>query len=1450
MTRKTLLFVILSLTLGILFSQSIVPRELIVKTTEERSLTREGLGLAALDSYLTSRGCQQIRTLGEQASSRFFVITFNEDIDWEEIESLHPEGVEYMQPNYLNEFLLLPDDPYLYEQCMDIVSAPAAWNITTGSRNIIVGVVDSGTHFDHPDLQNNLFINSGEIPAAYFAEIDENTDNRISNPELMAYFSENNYDFDNDGELTHADLVAESSILMNGIDDDGNGYCDDIMGWDFTDAAELANIASGDYLLQDNYPEDEYNHGTHVAGIIGATTDNGIGVSGICWKVNILSIRAGFKTADGLSGVLQDDDASAGIIYAADMGADVINLSWGDYVYSPIIADACEYAFQRGCIVVVSAGNTASEGLMYPAHLAHTISVGSVDGQRERFWQSSYGAQLDLMAPGVNVMSCFDIEEPFYEQMSGTSMSAPYVSGAVALLLSHEPDLDYATIRSRLAQSAVDLGANGFDPYYGNGLLNIAGLLQTDNVPFIEVIYPSDNLGVSSSFAIMGTATAPDFSKYCVMFSNTLQPETTDWRSVENPHSMSANWYLEPVLNGELAWFDIPADDGDFLVKVELVTRTNEHYTYPFTIFIDQSPPALMEDQTAIQYRYEDENLVNYLKLAFDEAVDVEAVLSCVSGDEIQLYSSTRDTLHYLRLPLLIEPGLYSAAITARNVCGLAATFNTEQDLPVKRNCLDYSSWIKQTAGEALVCLDRAFALDDDERNNDLIGMHLADDMTRTISVWEGNGSNLNHRYVLDGFAANFWPHIIGNISGSSFEIVGVEANTSTVYNVEGSYAEKAWFLNNSYGGSFIDYNNDGIDDLGLIQNVTIGSITYRVLSLHKKFGNNWQTQYIIYNNTETYSKNEFLNQVNCADYDTDGKQDILTSDSDGDIIIYEYNNELSTFIQSWTLRLPIQNADYMASGNFTGSETPEFCIGAWNYDEKSAEKTFSWFVFIGSDGTDNGYVVLDTLIFDEYRENIGISSCDLDGDNYEEIILAVDPYIYIVDYIDTDGDLIADAFRPVWRGDSDQHYPKTISAIPAEAGNPGQIIANCLQNEQRQAFCYYPAEVSTGPEPVSGFQASVTGTNGVSLSWLANDSAQSYRIFRKQLEEDDALEVFIAEITELTYIDPEPGQNIIWAYRLRSYNGEYTPSESLPTFWKSVITSNPPQLAEEIMMISPWNLQIVFDQTLANNAVNSGHYNINNGQGRPVSVNMIRQKRGVLLTYHQEISEASDYEIQISGLAAESGIAFPEGNYSFIWQADTFPPQITGSEVISNNRVRIDFSEPVRTDIAENMENYVLELPKVDLDNYLTAVEADGQEVYLTFAHDLCSGNQAYYLRVEKITDLTGNRINNLGNKTYFTLTNSSLENMVTYPNPFYTGKYEEFRFASLPLGQKGEVWIYELTGEQVYHSSISPRSMLENYYAWDGCNNHGKQVSSGLYFYILQIGVELQRGKIAVIN
>ena len=463
-----------------------------------------------LDSYLATKEVISLKTIFRKQEDNYFLIELGNEPDWEYLDNTVFPGVSYIQPNYINEMYYLPDDPYYADQEINFenVNLPQSWNYTTGNSEILIAIIDSGIRFQHPDLQNNVYIN-------------------------------------------------EAEIADDGIDNDLNGYIDDWHGWDFTDAPGLSDIALGDFLEQDNDPSDDISHGTHIAGIIGADTNNGLGVSGICWNIKMLIIRAGFLTTSGI-GFLQDDDAAAGIIYAADMGADVINISWGDENYSPIIEDACQYALNRGTIIVASSGNNFDYGLMYPAKLSSTIAVGAVDRYLDKAEFSCYGPELDIVAPGVNILSTFGDEDlnPYYEQ-SGTSMSAPFVSAALGLLFSVENGLNFNQIKARLHATAIDLGEEGFDIEYGSGLIDIHSFLTESSSLEISLDLPADFSGHSASFDIIGTVAADNFSRYNVMYSTEIDPTIADWYDVTYPHSNTPLSYQNEVFNDVIAHFDV-----------------------------------------------------------------------------------------------------------------------------------------------------------------------------------------------------------------------------------------------------------------------------------------------------------------------------------------------------------------------------------------------------------------------------------------------------------------------------------------------------------------------------------------------------------------------------------------------------------------------------------------------------------------------------------------------------------------------------------------------------------------------------------------------------------------------------------------------------------------------------------------------------------------------------
>ncbi len=243
---------------------------------------------------------------------------------------------------------------------------------------------------------------------------------------------------------------------------------------------EFANRVLGgyDFINDDDDPDDDHGHGTHVAGIAAAAINNEQGSAGICPQCMILPVKVLDSGNKGTWG-----SVAAGIYYAVDQGARVINLSLGATVSSRTLEDAIAYAEAHDVLVVASAGNAASTTPYYPAALPYVIAVGATNDSDEHWVLSNTGEHLDLTAPGYRIFSTYnDLQQNGgYAFMSGTSMATPFVTGLVGLLASFAPSLTGAEIRDIMTSTADDLGEPGKDSLYGYGRVNVYQALVAAN---------------------------------------------------------------------------------------------------------------------------------------------------------------------------------------------------------------------------------------------------------------------------------------------------------------------------------------------------------------------------------------------------------------------------------------------------------------------------------------------------------------------------------------------------------------------------------------------------------------------------------------------------------------------------------------------------------------------------------------------------------------------------------------------------------------------------------------------------------------------------------------------------------------------------------------------------------------------------------------------------------
>jgi len=346
--------------------------------------------------------------------------------------------VEYAEPLYSRTITDAPNDPFSSsQQYLRIIRAFEAWDVVRTqadtSQRIIIGIVDSGVDYNHEDLAANIYINPGE------SGMDaQGRDKRT-----------------------------------NGIDDDRNGRVDDWHGWDFTTDAE-GSIESNDPMPVGN------THGTHVAGIAGAVTNNNLGVVGAARRILLLPIKCSPpRSIDVLNGF-------RGIIYAAVMGAKIINCSWGDISRSQAEQEAVDIATELGSLVVSTAGNSGRYTAFYPGSYNNTCSVAWLENDDTRL-SGNYHETVDIGAPGTNIYATFTDNR--YGSQSGTSLAAPMVSAAAALVKMRFPQLSPRQILSQLKATADNNDRLNPDMVglIGTGRLNMLAAVQTTNPPYIEV---------------------------------------------------------------------------------------------------------------------------------------------------------------------------------------------------------------------------------------------------------------------------------------------------------------------------------------------------------------------------------------------------------------------------------------------------------------------------------------------------------------------------------------------------------------------------------------------------------------------------------------------------------------------------------------------------------------------------------------------------------------------------------------------------------------------------------------------------------------------------------------------------------------------------------------------------------------------------------------------------
>ncbi len=414
--------------------------------------------------------------LGMERDYRFIGSKISNAIDPEqlatELKSL--PAIEDAAPFYFREICFQPNDWALSSRNswgLDSCHARQAWDTQRGDSTLLALTIDTGVNYNHPDLYPNIAVNPLE-------------------------------DINHDGRYTAADI--------DGIDNDGNGYIDDVIGYNFVSYIPMTGdtIATGEILGPRNgNPVDVNGHGTHVCGILAARTNNGVGVASVSFNIKTICVKASFAYISGgaLRGGGFDDDFIAAIQYAIDRGARIISISTGGSSTTALYQTAVTYARSHNCLVFAAAGNSNNSTRVYPAALDSVVAVANLGTGNIRSSSSSYGTWVDLAAPGNGIWSTQannSYHAADYATMSGTSMASPMAAAVGALTLSRRPTMSADTLLALLKRTSTNVDA--INPTYagrlGSGLVNADSSVRSVIATPLLVTYPNGGEAWQSNF--------------------------------------------------------------------------------------------------------------------------------------------------------------------------------------------------------------------------------------------------------------------------------------------------------------------------------------------------------------------------------------------------------------------------------------------------------------------------------------------------------------------------------------------------------------------------------------------------------------------------------------------------------------------------------------------------------------------------------------------------------------------------------------------------------------------------------------------------------------------------------------------------------------------------------------------------------------------------------------
>lgn len=1307
----------------------------------------------------------------DEILGRIVKIQFNENIDEELLNSflLADPDIEYIQRSITYQVNFIPNDSLVAQQwALEKIKAFDAWDITQGVDTVLLAIIDTGIDYEHPDLKNKIFLNTGEIGLDAFGN-----DKRF-----------------------------------NGVDDDGNGFIDDYMGWDFTDRVGFPfDSTGGDYLNWDNNPYDDNGHGTYIAGIAAAETNNFIGIAGAAPKIKILNLRAFDPGGYG-----EEDDVAAAILYAIKMNAKVINMSFGDNSFSLVLRDIIRYAYSKNLVLVASAGNSGSNAPHYPSGYSEVISVGNSTNGDFVAQSSNWGSTIDLVAPGTGILTT--ARNSNYASINGTSASAPFVSATAALILSLQ-NFSNEEVKQIIKSTTDDIGESGWDLRSGAGRLNIERALRVLAPSIIKFDNPKMDFATSeNNIEIIATVLSAYFQSYKLDLGIGLNPSSWQTLIADGRNQFNRQKIFDLNTSNLI--------DTVYTLRI-LVNQTNGRTLEDRVNFhIDRTPPqtelvsigpiyygdkltimsaVYTDDPSLVRLYYKRTGQTNYNFITLDGFTNNNQFVK---------------NFHYGFIPkeLIEQNSTYQVYIEAENLVGLKTI--------VKNNGNDFIISTNQN-------------------------VHLVEAVKMPFSLPAGNPYQ-NPVSVTDNFDSEVFVRTFSN------------SRNTTIY----SFANGNFTIRDSLTDRFVkdhgDFNRNGLTDLltffvrdGFImeQNSSYSSTFTTKFSktggdfwpiLAKDIDNDGTTEVLAIKNDSTISVWEvdqnlnliertslrnftqkkfggnvidFPNAVLC-DSNGDGIFELWFVDNDGDIFSFRItgNNTFEPYIVIPTEFIG-SNA-YIASGDFDYDGISDIAVLLHSIEPLDIAPYYRLIIFSLRENQLN--IIYDFPFIDAAKEfnnafrraENSMRFVDIDNDGGRELVLFTFPYAYIFKYT-TEGVKLISYFENI-----------NSNSILVSDFNRNYIPEIAFPSPSGIDFYEFSTSYKTPiPFNVDGYSLdSVT----VKLSWIGN--GEKYIIYK-----GDSFNNLIRYDSVFTnyYYDLNVNNNTTYFYAVQAYNSLFP--ESYSGLSQAIgIYVHPPSKVINVQATTPRNIIVKFDNKIKTTIENLQAFEVNNF-GYPNSI-APNDQFSYLLSFNNDlphglnkliIKNLRDYfNSPINQDTLEFSVSILPQNEEFF---------ITGYSIINPYKIRITLNLPVDESSALNKNNYLFSpqnlINEITFENERTII------LDLSGGKPVGSIGKEYVLKIENLrsTASTGNLTIRSGAGSYIVLsaTSQDLSDVYVYPNPVkVVDGTTRLTFANLTSRVK--INILSLSGLPIKEIISTTDNGGINY---DLSDEKGEKLPSGIYIY-----------------